>query len=437
MRSQDTGGTLAGVWNETMPTRQPDQVFTRRPWRELPPALAVVLRPRIDAIAADMIDVIREEVPAYRRPLDSAMGRDLAGSVRRAIGQFVELTEEPHSLQDHHVRHFRGLGRLEFLNGRTTDSLQAAFRVGARVGARLYAETAQSASLPFEVVMPLHEAVLTHINVLSNESVKGFAAAQARADGGLQRSRRTLAACLLDQRRAGQWDAVERLAVEAEWPLPEAVACLLVRHGAGAGRLPGLGPERDTGILTLTHGADLVLIVPGPEDRGTVERLRTAVRGRTAALGPAVTPRDAWVSLHCARLMLTGHGIAAGREGAAAGGGAGAFVSAGDGLAEAHLRHGIHIGRLLGDRVLGVLRDLPAGRAARLAETLDALLMSWSRTAPEVARALGIHPQTARKRLRKLEELFGDRLDDPAFRFEALLALRTRALRDGSVPAPR
>jgi hypothetical protein len=118
----------------------------------------------------------------------------------------------------------------------------------------------------------------------------------------------------------------------------------------------------------------------------------------------------------------------------AGGPGTGEFVSAGDGLAEAHLRHGIHIGRLLGDRVLGVLRDLPAGRAARLAETLDALLMSWSRTAPEVARALDIHPQTARKRLRKLEELFGDRLNDPAFRFEALLALRTRALRDGNVP---
>ncbi|MCE0445953.1 helix-turn-helix domain-containing protein [Streptomyces tricolor] len=105
----------------------------------------------------------------------------------------------------------------------------------------------------------------------------------------------------------------------------------------------------------------------------------------------------------------------------------GAFVRRATDLAEAHLRHGIHIGRLLGDRVLGVLRELPPGRAARLAETLDALLMSWSRTAPEVARALDIHPQTARERLRRLEELFGDRLSDPAFRFEALLALRTRA----------
>ncbi|WP_405577493.1 helix-turn-helix domain-containing protein [Streptomyces sp. NBC_01092] len=84
---------------------------------------------------------------------------------------------------------------------------------------------------------------------------------------------------------------------------------------------------------------------------------------------------------------------------------------------------------MLGRRVLGVFADPPRGRAVRLAETLDALLMSWGRTAPEVAQALGIHPQTARKRLRQLEALFGDRLGDPRFRFEALLALRTHALR--------
>ncbi|MCL3994329.1 helix-turn-helix domain-containing protein [Streptomyces lavenduligriseus] len=54
--------------------------------------------------------------------------------------------------------------------------------------------------------------------------------------------------------------------------------------------------------------------------------------------------------------------------------------------------------------------------------------MPWNRTAPEVARALEVHPQTARKRLRRLAELLGERLSDPAFRFGALLALRTRAL---------
>ncbi|MFB7369696.1 helix-turn-helix domain-containing protein [Streptomyces sp. NPDC056222] len=48
-----------------------------------------------------------------------------------------------------------------------------------------------------------------------------------------------------------------------------------------------------------------------------------------------------------------------------------------------------------------------------------------------MAQSLGIHPQTARRRLRRLDALFGDRLNDPRFRFEALLALRTRALEPG------
>ncbi|MFF5438028.1 helix-turn-helix domain-containing protein [Streptomyces achromogenes] len=246
---------------------------------------------------------------------------------------------------------------------------------------------------------------------------------------GVRRSRRTPAACLPGRRRAEHQGTVEGLARQAEWPPPDTVACLLVRQGAGGGRASGLGRERGAGVLEVTHGADLVLIVPEPEAAGTVEWPRTAVRGRAAALGPSVPPRGAWVSLHCARLMPAAHALPAHREAPA---GADAFVRAGDGSAEAHLRHGIHIGRLLGDRVLGVLRDLPPGRAARLAETLDALLMSWNRTAPEVARVLDIHPQTARKRLRRLEELFGERLSGPAFRFEALLALRTRAL----TPAP-
>jgi DNA-binding PucR family transcriptional regulator len=59
-----------------------------------------------------------------------------------------------------------------------------------------------------------------------------------------------------------------------------------------------------------------------------------------------------------------------------------------------------------------------------------------NRSAPEVAAALGIHPQTARYRLRQLESLFGDRLDDPDFRFAAGLVLYGRSLRS-TKPRPR
>lgn len=398
----------------------PGDTFARGPWHELPAALGALIRTRIDAIAADMVEAIRQEVPAYRSPLDSAMGRDLIDSVCRAMRQFAELTEAPESSQDHHVRHFRHLGRVEFLNGRTTDGIQAAFRVGARVGSRRYAEVARTASLPTEIVLPLHEAVLTHINALANESVKGFVAAQARAEGETQRNRRALAQALLERPRGTPGEPLDTLAARARWPLPAKVACLVVRQAAG-GRFALPGQGRD--VLTLPRGADLVVVLPEPDGGGPAgtEDVRAAVRGRTAALGPAVVPHDAWLSLVCARLALNHH-----RDTGAPDDG---LLVVGDRLADVHLLGGAHIGRLLGDHVLGALDGLPAGRAARLAETLEALLMSWGRTAPEVARALGIHPQTARKRLRQLDALFEGRLADPGFRFGALLALRTRALR--------
>ncbi|GCD39985.1 hypothetical protein OEIGOIKO_07842 [Streptomyces chrestomyceticus JCM 4735] len=396
----------------------PGDTFARGPWHELPAAFGALLRPRIDAIASGMVEAIRQEVPAYRRPLDSSVGRDLVASVCRAMRQFAELTEAPESAQDHHVRHFRRLGRVEFLNGRTTDGLQAAFRVGARVGGRRYAEIARTASLPAEIVLPLHEAVLTHINALSNEAVKGFVAAQAHAEDEVQRSRRALAQALLEQPHGAAREPLEPLAARARWPLPAQVACLVVRGAAGSRRTV---PWPDA--LVLPRGADLVAVLPEPAGGGPAGTadVRAAVRGRTAALGPAVAPHDAWVSLVCVRLALNHHRDTGAPDGE--------FLVVGDRLADVHLLGGAPIGRLLGDRTLGVLDGLPAGRAARLAETLEALLMSWGRTAPEVARALGIHPQTARKRLRHLDVLFDGRLADPGFRFEALLALRTRALR--------
>ena len=50
--------------------------------------------------------------------------------------------------------------------------------------------------------------------------------------------------------------------------------------------------------------------------------------------------------------------------------------------------------------------------------------------APAMARAMGVHPQTARYRLGRLRELYGDALDDPEARLELELALRRERARD-------
>ncbi|HTW12992.1 MAG TPA: helix-turn-helix domain-containing protein, partial [Solirubrobacteraceae bacterium] len=60
-----------------------------------------------------------------------------------------------------------------------------------------------------------------------------------------------------------------------------------------------------------------------------------------------------------------------------------------------------------------------------LTETLAAWLAEQGRLGA-VAQRLKIHPQTARYRLARLRELFGDQLDDADGRFWLELALRVR-----------
>jgi DNA-binding PucR family transcriptional regulator len=87
-----------------------------------------------------------------------------------------------------------------------------------------------------------------------------------------------------------------------------------------------------------------------------------------------------------------------------------------------------NLAQQVGDRATQVFQDMTPTQRSRLEATLLAWLTSTSRSAPEVATSLRIHPQTVRYRMHQLMELFGDRLNNPDFRFEIEAALRARAL---------
>lgn len=398
----------------------------RGAWQRIPVATARVLRPRIDGIAGEMVETIRREVAGYRRPPDSDMGRDLVEAVGRAIRQFVDLIEDPSDPREEDAAFFRRLGRVEFRNGRDLDDLQAAYRVGARVACRRYAEIAQAAGLSMEAVLALGEAVLVHINQLANESVGGYAEAKAHTADDLPHRRQALADRLLRRDPDADGASLEFLAFQARWPLPERVACVVTERPEDA-PWPHGRPDED--VLVLPRGGELTLVVPGAGVEERVDRLRRALRGQVSALGPAVPLREAWLSRYCACLALrhTHRGALPADE----------MVVAADNLVELFLLNGEHLGRLLSERSLATLAALSPGKAARLEETFHALLVSWSRSAPEIATALGIHPQTVRYRLRQLEDIFGDRLADPDFRFEAELVMRLRALERPATPPRR
>ncbi|MEK8169592.1 helix-turn-helix domain-containing protein [Streptomyces sp. M19] len=69
---------------------------------------------------------------------------------------------------------------------------------------------------------------------------------------------------------------------------------------------------------------------------------------------------------------------------------------------------------------------MPEPQRGRLADTLLCWLQC-GRNANEAATRMNVHPQTVRYRLRRLEELFGDRLRDASVRFELELVLRVEA----------
>jgi hypothetical protein len=207
--------------------------------------------------------------------------------------------------------------------------------------------------------------------------------------------------------------ALVAAAGEADWPLPRALAVLAI---AGDER-DGVAPRLPPGTISDTIGELLCAVVPDPEGPGRRAEIERAVleTGGQGGLGTTVDAAAAAVSFARARAALA---LAQEMERPA-------LIAAGAVAGELLLRSDPLLARELVAERLAPLKALPEGSRARLTETLAVWLSEQGRLAA-VAQRLGIHPQTARYRLGRLRELFGDALNDPDERFWLELALRAR-----------
>jgi hypothetical protein len=187
---------------------------------------------------------------------------------------------------------------------------------------------------------------------------------------------------------------------------------VLATRGQRGGPITALPAE----VLQDLDRTPPVLIVPDPYGPGRRDMLDRGLHGLHGAVGPPVALRDAAKSLQWAREAL---GLA--EQGAF---GDCPVVHCDDHLTDMVLRRGGDLLDRLEARRLAPLRGMAAGRRDMLAETL----LAWLETgkSSSVASRLFIHPQTARYRLHKLQDLFGDQLDNPDARFELALVLRAR-----------
>lgn len=392
------------------------------PWAALPPEIADALRPELPRVAAETIEVIRESVPDYARPLEGPFGDGLRRGVEHAMSRFVDLIgrDDPSPEDDPERQIYVDLGRGEMRVGRPLDALLAAYRIGARVAWRRLSAAGEEAGLSPQALYLLAESIFAYIHELSGESVEGYAMEQAAVAGTQQRRRRDLAALLIQDPPVDA-GAIEAAASEASWPLPAEMAAIYVT---------GIDPDRLSlrlggGAIAADFASGTCALVPDPDAPGRRRQLDAALaRRKLGSLGPTVRWRDAQVS--AARALAAFNLV---QEGA--------IVAPGNGLVVA-VDHPVALlvnadRRLARDISAAALAPLdgetPASRA-RLTETLMAWLEHRGRT-EAVATALHVHPQTVRYRLGRLRELYGDRLDDPDARFELELALRSSKGREG------
>src|SRR5947209_12113626 len=209
-----------------------------QPWHELPPEVARIVRPRLSQLADEVIDAVRNAVPAYSRPIEGSFGAGLRAGVEEAIRHFLAEIEASGPVERTDV--YRALGRGEMRAGRSLDALLSAYRAGARVAWRRMAALGVEHGLAPDTLYLLAEPIFAYIDVLSAESAEGHALEQSAVAGEVQLHRRRLVRMLVREPPA-EPEAIAAVAHEAAWPLPRALAAVAIggEHRAGtASRLP-------------------------------------------------------------------------------------------------------------------------------------------------------------------------------------------------------
>jgi hypothetical protein len=379
------------------------------PWRRLPPEIADLIEPELDATTDAILVAIAREVPDYARPLEGRFGRGVRTGVTEALRQFAELIRSPSGARGPGREVYVALGAGELRQGRTLDALQSAYRVGARVAWRRLAAAATRAGVEPEVLSLLAESIFAYIEELSADSVDGYSEARSQIEGEHRRRRRELVSVLLREPPAEEAD-LRAAAERAGWTLPRSAAALACREEQlerVAGRLPA------DSLAAPLDGIGCV-IPPDPDGPG---RRRQAERVARAALGPTVALADLGPSWSLARAALRAIEVGAIE--------ATHLVRVDEALTELLLFENGGLVNRIAARRLAALDPLPPKARRRMEETALAYVQQQGNAAA-MARTLAVHPQTARYRLTRLRELLGDALDDPDARFELELALRAR-----------
>ena len=389
------------------------------PWRACPPQVADVIEPELPARSPTTSSPRSpREVPEYARPLEGSFGRGVRAGVSEALRQFVALIRDPDARpRARAARSTSALGRGELRAGphaSTRSSPPTGWAPGSPGGGSPR-RAARPASTPRTLSL-LAESIFAYIDELSADSVEGYAEARSRARGRARAAARascsrcccasrppTTPSCARPPRpRAGRCPAAPRRS-----PAPRT---------SSTGCAPAAAPTRSTSPL---DGLGCAVI---PDPAGPGRRGGSSARAATAAaLGPGAAAREL--------AALVGAGAQRRSRRSTAGAIArGGLLRADDHLADAAAPRG----------AAPLASGSPRGGSRRSRSSPRGHASGWRRrrsptsqqqgNAAAMARALHVHPQTARYRLRAAAR---------AARRPARRPRRALRARAGATSAPR
>ncbi|MGW0903266.1 PucR family transcriptional regulator [Streptomyces sp. NPDC002853] len=384
------------------------------PVSALPREFAAIMRPELPGLIQEVIEEIHRSYPEYAEVLDGPYSRAVHLIVEHNLTSFVDQVAAPDTSTVQRDKVCRMFGRFEAYEGRSLDTMQAIFRLGARLALNRAKGVLRRLNLPAGLMLSFADALLAYVDNLMEVSREGYQEAKSEMEQGQDIQRQRLLKHLLSDVSVPRATLVE-LAERAKWQLPDEVTPIAFSTD---GR-PDRGAIAEDVLVDLSSSLPHALI-PGAVDEHRRAFMDAAPHTLRAAVGLTVPLADAAESLRWARraLSLAEAGVLESAP----------YIHCADHLVALSLFADPGLISALAKQQLAPLAGLTANQRDRLISTLRAWLDTRGNVL-QMADALHLHPQTVRYRLRNLEKVFGDLLGSPDDRFATELVLRALELR--------
>ncbi|MFI6386608.1 helix-turn-helix domain-containing protein [Nonomuraea sp. NPDC050540] len=374
----------------------------------IPPHFAEIMWPEVPSIVDEVLLAIGESIPEFAHRTTGKHGQLLRRGVDCILTSFIQRVADPSASFEARDAVCRQLGRFEAREGRSLDSLQAAYRLGLRLVWRRSVEVGNRHGIDPSLVATMGDSIIAFIGDLAEQSVRGHQEELTRASKDLRERRARLLRHILDG-----GGAVPERAARAAWTPAEQITLVELRAGAA-----DPGRPLEPGVLADWASAEPCLLYPGEIAGERLRRLESLLSGMSAVISVTVPLAGAPSAMRWARRVfaLADEGIIAGAP----------LLRCEDHLVTLWLLADHELTEQIARREFTALGSFTTGRRERLLETLGVWLATRG-TAADIGEQLKVHPQTVRYRMRQLESALGDALTEPDRRFAIDLVLRARA----------